>query len=794
MLHGWAGPFIKGVEAYLLLCSISTLAGRGIVRALRLKIDDNAEPALAAVLIYMLGSVVIGLTASTGIALRLAVPWIWGASGFLAVIGLLPPWPRPRTFLPSLLLCLALPVASLPHAFRVGLTEHAGTLCFDGFFYAAGGNYAWEHGLSDYRNYPIVGPSSWMNLAVWQHGVSSQEDLNVVHQLGATWPGHRWIGQSMLAFLSPLVHPGDTIADSSLLQAWSLYCLASAVLLYWLTQQQSRVFAFAATVFGVAAGWPVSPYWGNQLDNALTTPYLAVLAALVPLWGPSCKRKWLLIGATLAGLWYAYPPVAPFVMCATALVSMPHIWAERYAWRDWLSGSAVALLFGAILWLPAGYPSIPYMLINYAGAWDTSSILPGVHKLECYPSAFWGLGGETSANKHSIFSNLLGAAFSALAVLGIIRSVRTRQWGICLCVFMISGICFYTLLRLHFSYPFLKLFSVTWWCFAALMVSGATWLAGMVRTLHYRSALIAAMLVVGCEAQFVTALRHRQPIWLTRYPDLTVSAARHLGSFCKGLEKGSVLLAVEDWQPNLAALFYLRDKDLYLAKREGYMMDPRVTEFQARFPQPRLDRVRYIVCNQSSSWSRSLAQCAQLRWQGNPYELWQLDEAPREPMALQALPGIAYQWTGSDICFALGKNATALYLFSPEAGPIEVRLVCCPNRQLVDPGKCRISIATNGGYRNVVCLEQGPARFSVPVAAGINRLDLAVLDACRSNTTPSDALLNLVYLSHMQFLTKAATTCAPAGSDSQRVNTAAWDSVRNTCTAQVADTKTCPSK
>jgi hypothetical protein len=347
-------------------------------------------------------------------------------------------------------------------------------------------------------------------------------------------------------------------------------------------------------------------------------------------------------------------------------------------------------------------------------------------------------------------SNVTGAAFSVLALLGIIRSVRRKQWGISLCVLMISAICFYSLLRLHYSYPFLKLFSVTWWCFAALMVSGAAWLAGTVRSLHYRSALIAVMLVVGCEAQFLTALRHRNPIWATAYPNLPVSTARHLGSFCKDLGPGTLLVAVEDWQANLPAVFYLRHQDVYLVRREGFMLHPQVTRFGSRFPTPRLDEVRYVICNDGSSWSRSLAQCSQPRCKLGPYEVWQLNEGDRASTVLEAMPGIAYQRTESGVCFALGKDPTTLYLYSAKAGPTDVRLTCCPNPQLTDRTKCRISVATSTGHRSVVCLNSGQASFSIPATAGINGLDLAVVDAFLPNTTPSDASLNLVYLRDMR--------------------------------------------
>lgn len=754
-MHQHWGMIAKGGGTYLLLCLASYLAGRGLVRVFRLKTTDRAEPALAIVLTYVVWTVVVGLTAGIGVPLKTASPWLWGTFGVLAIAGLVPPWPKLQSAAICFLLCALLPVGVLLHPFEAGLTECPETVFFDGYFYTACGEYAWEHGLNDYRNFEVLGPphglsGACMKVALWQHGGSDERDMNIIHRFAATWPGHRCVGMSMLAFLSPWVHAGDTIADGFLLHAWSLFSLAGAVFLFWTARQKSATFASAATAFTVAAGWSAAPFWANQLDNGLGLPYLAVLAAMLELWGPECWSRWLLLGTALAGLWYTYPPAAPFVMVGTALIALPRLWSERREWHWWLGGGAVSLLLAAVLFVPGGLASLPYLSASYLGTWDTSSLLPGIHHLKCYPGVFWGLGGETTANECTRLSNFTGWIFSALALIGTFRLARRGEWGVAACAFFIGGFCFYSLFRLHYSYPFLKLFSSTWWCFAALFVAGADAVISRVRVLHYRSALIAVLILLGCECQFASALWERKPFSPVRYPKATITAMRRVRSVCKDLDNGSVMVLADDGIANLLASYYLRDKRFYLANRQSWLVYPTFLLFDRHFHQERLDDVRYVL-GDDSSWDAEIAGHAELVWSGGPYKLWKLRlTADDGPLVLHVVPAIGFQKNGRADSFAVGTAPTVVYVASAESTAANVRLTCFPSAHLTSADTCHLGIAMNSGYRGSFCLRKGDNVLSIPLAAGMNRIELCVLDKPRPDTPRIDFDLNLVYLHAVQ--------------------------------------------
>ena len=751
-------PWLKcfeGVALYLALCLLSTLAGRGIICLLRLRPAERAEPLLAAVMTYLVWTVALGLTASSGVALRTAAPWLWTVSAALAIVGLLPPWPRWRTWVPSMILCAALPVLALAHPFRVGLTEYSETVSFDGFFYAASGQYAWEHGLNDYRNHRVVRPNPWMRLAVWEHGTRDRRNLNYIHQVGATWPGHRCIGMAMLAFLSPLVRAGDTIADAPLLHAWTLFCLAAAVLLFWTVRGQGWVFAFSATAFTVVAGWTVAPFWANQLDNGLALVYLPALAAIMELGPTTFRRKWLLLGMALAALWYTYPPLAPLVMTAVTVVALPHFWRERAAWTAWLRGGLLALGLAAVLWVPGGLASIAYQQVNLLATWDTSQLLPGIHEVTCYPSAFWGLGGETAATESSALSQVTAASFTILALIGGVRLVRRQEWGIPLCVLGVSLACIYSVVWLQFSYPFLKLFSLTWCCFMGLVVAGAAWVAERVRVLHYRSALITAMLLVGGECQYGTSLWDRKPVWRTRYSDLPLSVMYDLRRACRGLKHGQLMVAIDDWLPDLLATYYLRDNDFVLATPQSYLSCQPVALLRKRLPPVRVDGVRYLVCDRSP-WSPALAENAERIWSCDACELWRLGRSTgAEPTVLRLVPAVGHQRNGTAEAFLVGKEQTAVYVLSSHAGETQVQLVCLPSSHLRS-AECTLAITANKGYRKRVCLRKGDCCFSLPLVAGVNRIELSVVDRPRPGTPSASARLDLVYLHALRLSAVAA--------------------------------------
>src|SRR5262249_49571896 len=134
-----------------------------------------------------------------------------------------------------------------------------------------------------------------------------------------------------------------------------------------------------------------------------------------------------------------YPESAVVPLGGAVLIALPRLWAERRDWRYWLRGSLLALVV-ALLWLA---PALP-MLVSF-GFYQHRNLftrpdLPDGHlwlvggllEARSSPGAFWGLGGAPRATSASRLSNAAGWVLTGLALAGLARLVRRREWGLSL--------------------------------------------------------------------------------------------------------------------------------------------------------------------------------------------------------------------------------------------------------------------------------------------------------------------------------------------------------------------------
>ena len=298
-IAGVIGPLhgpLSSALVYAALCLIALAVGRGLLRMLRFR--GGPALLLAPVAALAFWTVALGILVGLSVPVRHVAPWLWAATALVGLTGLRP-WPdEGRRPWGVSSLCAALPVLVMAPYFWSGLSDHVGSVMPDGWSYIATGQYLWEH-----RRGVEVAPVP-------------------LYQFAQHLSGSRYIGSSLLAFFSPLVQAGDTQAVSSLLQAWTLCCSASAVAFFAVAAGFRAWMAMAVATLSTASGWIANLVWANNFDNGLALAYIPALAAVLGP-APAGWRCALVRGGLLAGAFYTYPELAPAVIGGAVLIALP---------------------------------------------------------------------------------------------------------------------------------------------------------------------------------------------------------------------------------------------------------------------------------------------------------------------------------------------------------------------------------------------------------------------------------------------------------------------------------------
>jgi hypothetical protein len=736
-------PCLKGAALYVVLCALASLTGRGLARLCRLTADRRTEWLLAPVLSFLFWSLALGVAAGAGLPIKYAAPVLWGASGLLAVYGLWRPWPNLRTAWP-LLLCAVLPVAVMARPFAVGLTQDTDTVALDGWTYMAGGHYLWEHPRG------IDAPGSGA-------------DLSLLDQVGASFNGQRYLSFTLLAFFSPLVRAGDTCAVAALHQAWTLFSLGGAVFLFWRVDGQRPGPAAVATAVALLGGWIATAVWGNNFDQLLALVYMPALAATMHLWEARDWRRWLLLGALLAGAWYTYPECAPFVIGGAALIALPRLWAERRAWPAWV-GSAAALLVAGLLLLPAAATLLRFAHRQYAEVFTGTrqigyEMYCGLLNPAYQPAAFWGLGGETYAKPHTAAMHVCGVLLSVLLAAGLFALVHRGRWGIAAAVVFLLGGALYFLVGHPYPYAAFKVLSVAWWCVAGALVIGATAILERIPGRLVRHSL-AAVLILGTGG-LVELNRVQKPLWPSGYGTLRAGAFRQVRSVRQLVSGEPVLIAVSDWLPNLLAIYYLRELPLAVVSPRAWLLDSEVVHCTPGTGGAPPDAVRYVLTDDNAASTNDFVHYGRLVWTRKPYRLWELEPASTdaEVVHIDSPYGLGRS-TAGDFMW-LGAFDTALYVRSQRAGALCLQADFRLGPNLPGPA-ARLRLSTGDGFAVEVVVKGGADALTLPVHAGMNKVVLRPLDPPTASPPGGDPRTLLVEVIGLRISLNSGTYPEPS--------------------------------
>ena len=628
---------------YLLICIVSIFAGIGVARALRLQLEFYWSVYLAPVLTLVFWTLCLGIGISVGFTVReLRLAIILGTVAFCVygVYGRRFPFEWKQIIWIGCVLFL--PVAIMWPYFLAGITVFPGSPSLDGWSYIAFGQY-----ILDYRK--------------GVHG-----GLAPIYQFASHLSGTRFCASAVLGLFSILQHD-ETQAVSGCFLAYTLFVLASSSTLFVMVQKIKPLTAVLYVSMCIFSGWTLKLLYANNYDNAL---FLAILPTIATIGGISCSERTrsILMGSLLAAGVYIYPEMLP-VLGLLALLIVLDPWQNG----DIRKGKVIFTAFlGAILLLVPYLPHVfKFFMSQLDAAMSASGPRPGGNEFEemlhtkTWLSSFWGMLGPYPlpsleiGSGRMLWARLISVFLTALSVLGCFRMFRNKQYGL-LILFGILLLGYFHMAYLQsYAYGAYKLGLVTWWLLCFAVVVGAELLADILESYGHSHGniyflvtwLIVCVLTVHNVNHFdktILTVRSIHPFQQLKY---LPEPARNV----------PLVLAVNDTLANEWAVYFLRDRLIYLPFYRGYMSQPHVVPLMKESQPVDLNAARYILTDNMTP-----TPAGQKVWSNDVYSLWSLPERwavvteVDNPNGVETWGGLAAMW--------LEKGTTELVLVSQYDG------------------------------------------------------------------------------------------------------------------------------
>lgn len=773
-----------GLGLYLAVCLVALGAGNGLLKVLRVQLEERLRFFFAPIVTLLLWVVVLGLAGAVGWPLRYVCPCLWGATLVLFGYGC---WAGPRiplASLPWLLLCAALPVLALVHMFAFGLLEYGPTLTNDGWNYIAAAQYFWEFGRTTVEGQP----------AFYDSGI----------HLAQT----RYISPSLIALFSYLREGGETIYMGSLLQAFALYCAGSAVFFFWLTQRRPHLFAAAATAIMLLCGWVLRAVWLSNYDNTVFLFFMPALAGFLAVMPPGDRSYRFLTGVFLAAGAYLYVECFLIGVAGVLIFTAPRLWQERAVWRNWLGAGTVATAVGLVLLLPASGLLTEFFMrqvhhVNQVpGARGGEGIAPDFLGTRHFLEAAWSLSGYCTSSAPEVYKRLCAAVLTALLGLGLCQLVRERRWGLVLCLGFFGAGVASMVLRAHYDYGAYKFLNLSWWCLAGVLVGGVDWLIRLGRTEYVRSAALSATAFSVAAFAYMTEVSQPGVAWLYAgaglvigiewlaclrtyrvYPILVSSLFLPLGVGYAYLSRVSVqgdrskvetqrlsdfrqtkalrrivgaapvLDASDDWLNCLVSRYNLRQFNSYPVLCRG------ITRFGA-IPGMRDARscdpaTRYLITDSFAVLNRVLEQTATRLAVLSSYTLWDLNHGTHGATLVNVDTPYSVELHKEVVHFWMGPGQTVAWVHAAQDGEVSFDWSFGVGPCGPDTPVRTLQVTTPTGYEERHAISNGRRLLRVPVRAGLTQVRLEVLEPpVRAQASAGDTrtLLLLVAMHGTRFV------------------------------------------
>lgn len=701
---------------YLFLCFISILTGRGILRLIGVRVESNTDLYLGPVITLAFWAIFLGWGVVLGFAIKHLWLLGWILTFLLALNGLVRVRDTLRTTKWFLLFgVVMIPCALMAPYFLHGLHLYMGSCFWDGWSYAAFGQYLWE--------YPR----------------GTEGGLAPIFQYAYHLSYTRFIGPSFLAFFSPIFGSiKDTQAASGYFLSWTLFVFSSSCMYFIQTLDKNRAKWLWFVYVSIAAfsGWILNMLIVTNYDNALLISILPASAAIIYSLDPRNWRWTIVLGVLAAAGIFCYPEMMIAVFVGFFLFFLQRILSEKQLIKAFSIFIGITIVIGFLFSLPYIKLFITFVHAQSQFALGKSAVRPGggffLHllKLSSFLSAFWGFIAPYDSPVNFvkiwkyIIQNVHGIFLSCLALLGLFNLFRRKLWGIGTYIIFLLWAMLIMILKWEYAYGAYKLILLNWWGISYIVLSGVSVLISIFRNSKYRLVIYAPFVVLFLTYNFVMGKRIFD--FDKRFVSLKDSMIlRQVQEIKNRVGEDTVFVKVNDDYNHCWAIYYLRNMNIYLSDYHIYMAQPHVVPLMERAKKVDFSEVRYLLTdNQEDLKSFSM----DLIWTGGPFRLWEFKQKKFVLSDTLINPNGIEVWNGEQ-GFWMGQGETKLRLLSTYNGQACLKGHFSRGPSLSEKSMCRIIISTDQGYERQITIEKGGVQeYSIPVVKGINWVSMKSLD------------------------------------------------------------------
>lgn len=579
------------MKEYILLCLISILTGKGLLKLFKLHIPFSSSIYLSPIITFAFWALFVGL----GTSLHFPGKDLW-QTGYLltcifSILGLFTFSKEAfnKKFLCILLSTVSLPIIVMLPYFSLGLFNYGSANAWDGWSYIAYGQY------------------------LWQNSRGAEGNLIPLYQYAAHLAHTRFIASALLNFFSPFAGtPGDTQLTSHLLCAWALFNLASASA-FFITSEKHIKWIPGYLVLVLFNGWILNVLDFNNFDNALVLCLLPTFAGIAN-YIQQDKIKWAIILACLtAACLFTYIELSPAILfCMSVFFIQPLFFSEKTDTKKNMIFIGTLLLLTLLLFSPAIKESINFFYNQLA------SLKPGVIRsgegafpiINSHPFiAIWGF------KYHHIGSALMSIILYLLVSLGLMKLWAKKNYGlIAACLLLFLGYLDMAF-RQHYPYGAYKFILLDGWLlFFCVFVAVNKIIADHTR---WKTSLLIILTITSIF--FLIINFNLQQIQAKSYAVKDIRPYRALSDIKSIVGNKAIQVTVNDMYANEWAVYYLRNYPIKLILYRCSMAQNHVIPFMRRAKKINPKDISFLLTSESTTLPKKF-----LVWSSGPYYLWRL--------------------------------------------------------------------------------------------------------------------------------------------------------------------------
>ena len=702
------------------LCMLSVFCGMGIIRLIRLRLDQRCVLFFAPLVTLTYWSIVLGNVVAFRIPVKQIYIPLWGLTIGLSIYGIFSI--RWRDFLregPLLGVVFLTTLITTMGYVWFGFETFLGSPAMDGWSYMAFGQYLWE--------FPR----------------GTEGGLAPLYQYSAHLSFTRFVAPSILAFFSPLSGlPGDTQPTVGYLISIAFFVYASSTAFFAQAIDFNKRLKFFFPVLVVFSSWSLYVIKANNFDNVLLLGYLPAIAGIFYLIEPDSISGGILLGLLGAGSAYIYPEMLPFVLAAMGLWGLHKLFFfyRRGLLRPWIYSLMVAtcVLFLAVF---SSLKQIAQFLIQQASI-SNNAVRPGwdVVGFELpnnFGIAYWGFGEILNIGENPLIKILFFLFISFLFCLvayGCAYLCVKKLWGSLGVFIFLNAALLYLVFFQKYGYGAYKISLLLWWLLVYVTMAGYLLLKKHLLALSSRINLTASIIIGACVIAGVAITGNRFYSFNKQVAEKSITTFNQVRAVKRLISHGSLLVSVSDTMANLWAMYYLRDVPILIYPYRGYAAQSHVTPLMDRSSPVSLSTIRYVLTDHQTIMPSAQTT---LVWTGERYKLWHIETKDwafivdiKNPNGVESWNNWTGLWLGQketslDVISSCSRNAILSAEFSP--GP------SIPGSQ-----ERHLAIKTDKGYQSLqTILGVGPQFIDMPLDAGRNQIDLLSLDKPSLSVLPN---------------------------------------------------------